>query len=134
MGTNYYLEPVPAVCPTCGHDATRYVHIGKSSFGWVFTWAGYRPPNPDDPYDWSPNPLGVDLSTPTLWLGYLRTEVGAGRKLIRDEYGDVIPLDEFVARVEAKRGPLKDGRLPSRAADPKEWTAEGDDMIFGEFS
>jgi len=34
MGTNYYHYPNDP-CPTCGHQEEP-IHIGKSSFGWVF--------------------------------------------------------------------------------------------------
>ena len=38
MGTNYYVRPKSAPCPTCGHDdEVEEIHIGKSSIGWVFS-------------------------------------------------------------------------------------------------
>ena len=38
MGTNYYYhEPDTNHCPHCGRcDEGEVIHIGKSSYGWVF--------------------------------------------------------------------------------------------------
>ena len=36
MGTNYYLVKKEDTCPTCGHIEEK-LHIGKSSYGWVFS-------------------------------------------------------------------------------------------------
>ena len=38
MGTNYYLRLFP--CPTC-HKSDESLHIGKSSYGWTFSFRGY---------------------------------------------------------------------------------------------
>lgn len=40
MGTNYYWEPTPKPCPTCGHDPAERTHIGKLSGGWQFSFHG----------------------------------------------------------------------------------------------
>lgn len=37
MGTNYYWRTGNGECPTCGHVDQEDLHIGKSSFGWVFS-------------------------------------------------------------------------------------------------
>lgn len=40
MGTNYYIK-APNQCPDCGasHICKQGIHIGKSSYGWQFTFA-----------------------------------------------------------------------------------------------
>lgn len=37
MGTNYYLHEESKKCPTCGHDPSGPLHIGKSAAGWCFS-------------------------------------------------------------------------------------------------
>jgi len=80
MGTNYYTvmdEP----CEHCGHRSDG-LHIGKSSFGWAFSFAPY----PDH-----------GLTSWAAWRAYLE------KRQIRDEYGDPVSLDELSAMVEAKK-------------------------------
>ncbi len=43
MGTNYYTTKKQTHCETCGQklpkvDVVYDVHLGKSSYGWAFTW------------------------------------------------------------------------------------------------
>jgi hypothetical protein len=78
MGTNYYHRH--AACPTCGHGIDR--HIGKSSAGWTFSFAGHRP----------------EIMSYADWLRLL--EEGGE---IRNEYGEQVTLDDFRALVESKR-------------------------------
>ncbi len=72
MGTNYYVQPEPAFCPTCGHAFER-LHIGKSSAGWCFS-------------------LHVDERFKDLydWEAYLTFN----RKIV-DEYGRVFSLEDL---------------------------------------
>lgn len=126
MGTNYYLTPKPAPCPTCGHDETGELHIGKSSLGWVFMWHGYR--------NLSESDTGPMLTTPTEWFAYLAEAVASG-SVIRDEYGDEHSLDVFAGRVLAKRKPGPRGDPLSNDSEGG-WEVthpEGDDMVFQEF-
>jgi hypothetical protein len=129
MGTNYYLEPVDATCPTCEADNSRQLHIGKSSLGWVFTWHGYRGEG---------RPVGRDLTTPTEWFTYLAEETGA-RKVIRDEYGVSLTPADLMRLVLAKRKPRENGDAPARHETPHSFGfeavhVEGDDVLFAEFS
>lgn len=128
MGTNYYLVPAANPCPTCGHDGSRDLHVGKSSAGWVFAWRGYRSD------EWNPTPAGRDLTSPSDWFDFLAEQVEAG-KVIRDEYDREISLDDFRSRVEAKRrGRPGFPAMRSELYEDGVEHVEGDDVLFHEFS
>lgn len=76
MGTNYYV--VDNVCECCKRYDVKY-HIGKKSSGWAFSFSGYK-------YD--------GLTSWQKWKEYLAD------KTIRDEYGYIVPFDEFVKLIE----------------------------------
>jgi hypothetical protein len=78
MGTNYYIEPQEP-CPHCKRGYPE-VHIGKSSAGWVFS-------------------LHVDdeLDSWDKWLEFLEG------KVIRNEYGNAIPLANFIKTVTCRK-------------------------------
>ena len=40
MGTNYYMRYKDKTCECCKRTDEQY-HIGKSSFGWTFSFRGY---------------------------------------------------------------------------------------------
>jgi hypothetical protein len=135
VGTNYYWRE--KTCECCGrHDE---LHIGKSSHGWVFAWHGSRL-NPDDEYSYEDpavKRLGIPLDTAQRWTDFLRATDGS----VRNEYGNTVTVDDFLALVEKKRGGIN--RLSSEAdlhrsrrhlpvdevTDPL-----GDDVCFYEFS
>lgn len=50
MGTNYYVETHPP-CEKCGREY-KQLHIGKSSFGWVFHLHIYPEDGINDLPDW----------------------------------------------------------------------------------
>ena len=81
MGTNYYV--VENVCECCNRYDEKY-HIGKSSWGWAFSFQGYK-------YD--------GLTSWQKYKEYLKD------KDIRDEYGERITYDEFVKYVETEKSP-----------------------------
>lgn len=81
MGTNYYLKSKP--CESCGHSNNEK-HIGKSSCGWQFHFRGYR----DEP-----------LISFNDWLAQMKDP----NKIIVDEYGKTISIDEFISKVESKK-------------------------------
>jgi hypothetical protein len=100
MGTNYYLyskEP----CPHCEKpilDKSQKLHIGKSSFGWTFSFHG---PRQYDMYDFDEGladqfPDGINCER-----DWLKAMTG---RVIMDEYGDKCSHKEFWSRVEGKRG------------------------------
>lgn len=86
MGTNYYVRPPGACELPCDH----WVHLGKSSAGWAFTFRAYPEPQ-DGPVSW----LVVDFAS---WRKLL--DFGE----IRDEYGRLSTTDELLASIESKRG------------------------------
>lgn len=77
MGTNYYAEVPP--CPTCGHVITR-THIGKCSGGWPFLFRRYE-------------------MHPTNYQEWLKL-LSDPRIIIRNEYGDIVSLQEFIDTVD----------------------------------
>lgn len=81
MGTNYYV--VENACECCNRYDEKY-HIGKKSYGWAFSFQGYK-------YD--------GLTSWQKWKEYLAD------KTIRDEYGDTISFDEFVKLIEEYGSP-----------------------------
>lgn len=127
MGTNYYLTLKENPCPTCGHDSSRDLHIGKSSAGWVFLWHGYKGD------DWDDSRAGRDLTTPTEWFEFLAERTGQGRA-IRDEYGEEHSVQQLMSRVLAKRkGSPRAAETPDRYGH-KVAHVEGDDVLFTDFS
>ena len=81
MGTNYYVAKNR--CDCCNRYDKEY-HIGKSSWGWAFTFQGYK-------YD--------NLTSWKLWKEYLKDQT------IVDEYGDVKEYDVFVYMIETIKSP-----------------------------
>ena len=76
MGTNYYHKR--NICPTCGrHDEA---HIGKSSFGWQFSFRGYS-----------------EIRSYKDWIKELENN-----GTIYDEYGRGMSLKEFKLMVKLK--------------------------------
>lgn len=106
MGTNYYHHE--EVCDHCGH-AKSVTHIGKSSVGWTFIFHGTN-----------------EIRSYQDWLTRLR----AGGRIV-DEYGRVVPLDEFEKLVAAK----KDGSNHAINYPSGSWLdQEGHGFSGGEFS
>ncbi len=81
MGTNYYVAS--NLCECCDRYDTEY-HIGKASFGWAFSFHGYRP---ERPVSWQ------------AWKEFLKD------KVIMDEYGERIDYDWFVHYIESEKAP-----------------------------
>ena len=81
MGTNYYVAD--NVCECCKRYDEKY-HIGKSSWGWAFTFQGYK-------YD--------GLSSWQKWKDYLKD------KKIYNEYGELVDYDWFIWFVETEKAP-----------------------------
>jgi hypothetical protein len=85
MGTNYYV--VENHCESCNRYDEKY-HIGKSSFGWAFTFRGYK----DDFRK-------ITLTSWAEWKEYLKD------KMIKDEYGESIDYDDFCKKIETVKSP-----------------------------
>ena len=77
MGTNYYAHDATTECPTCHHNSSERLHIGKSSSGWVFALHTI----PED-----------NLASLDDWVTYLRSD----SITIKDEYGDHVSLDALL--------------------------------------
>lgn len=81
MGTNYYVAE--NICECCKrYDVTH--HIGKSSWGWAFSFRGHRE---------------KDLTSWSAWKRYLQD------KQIVDEYGDLVKVEDFIEMIETVRAP-----------------------------
>ena len=83
MGTNYYVATNRCEC--CKRFDEE-VHIGKKSYGWAFSFRGYR----EHP---------TKLTSWREWKEYLRY------KEIVDEYGDTVDYQWFCGLVEAAGAP-----------------------------
>lgn len=89
MGTNYYVAKNKCSC--CNRYDREY-HIGKSSFGWAFSFRGYR---------------SERLVSWQAWRQFLENN------MIVDEYGDFIDYAEFCHMIENEKAPgyvRSDGR------------------------
>lgn len=96
MGTNYYW--LDNSCQHCGRSDDR-IHVGKSSAGWEFSFAGHR--NLEPP-----------IESMKDWLKVLGREDGH----IEDEYGNTVLLEELLDLIAAKRGQICSARI-ARLAD-----------------
>lgn len=85
MGTNYYVKENH--CDHCDRYDQTY-HIGKSSWGWSFSFRGYR-------HTVAPQPLTSWVE----WKHFLKD------KAIVDEYGTDVNYDEFCTMIETEKSP-----------------------------
>lgn len=127
MGTNYYLHGNPKldVCSECGKpkdDDDTAFHIGKSSIGHVFTWRGRRPPHDE----------GILLETPADCIKYIIHQVNTYGCIIKDEYGQVQELDEFISFIYWKRN--EQTMAHCRKTCKHTEFINGDCILFGDFS
>lgn len=81
MGTNYYVAK--NLCECCTRYDEEY-HIGKASYGWTFSFQGYR---------------AERLVSWRAWKEFLKD------KIIVDEYGERTNYDWFVDYIEGNKSP-----------------------------
>jgi len=81
MGTNYYVAKNKCEC--CKRFDEEY-HIGKSSYGWAFSFRGYS---------------GNKLTSWVNWKEFLKNE------RIVDEYGEEMPYEAFCEMIESYKAP-----------------------------
>jgi hypothetical protein len=81
MGTNYYVAK--NLCECCNRYDEEY-HIGKSSYGWAFSFQGYR---------------AERLVSWRAWKEFLKD------KIIMDEYGERKNYNWFVEMIETYKAP-----------------------------
>lgn len=86
MGTNYYVATNRCEC--CNRFDEQY-HIGKSSYGWAFSFRGYK----------AENGYLNDLRSWKEWKEFLKDQ------LIANEYGEFVPYEKFVDMVEGEKYP-----------------------------
>lgn len=79
MGTNYYAKI--NICPCCKRPEET-VHLGKSSYGWTFA------------LQYNGGKFYVNFKEMKKWLK---------DKVIENEYGEKVSLDDFVELVESKK-------------------------------
>ena len=88
MSTNYYVTPNrPSVC--------KPIHIGKSSYGWLFLFHAHNEPYEEPPVVWNTYKQVFD------WL-YENTVVKNDFVII-NEYDELVSFDEFVKMVSDKQ-------------------------------
>lgn len=117
MGTNYYIErPRKSPCPHClACGGVERIHIGKQSFGWVFSLRGYTE-------DGLPSSEGE-------WLELLRSGVR-----VVDEYDRETPAEDVIGlilRGQGQRHRQGDGLSHLIL---KQMRAEHCDILFSDFS
>ena len=88
MGTNYYAVRTR---PTVGEP----VHIGKSSWGWLFLFQAQDNPYHNPPIVWNRYEDVID------WLR--EYTLGDNDYVIMDEYDNIVHLDEFIRMVDEKQ-------------------------------
>jgi hypothetical protein len=81
MGTNYYVAK--NLCECCNRYDREY-HIGKSSYGWSFSFHGYR---------------AERLVSWPAWKEFLKNQI------IMDEYGERVDYAWFVRNIENEKAP-----------------------------
>lgn len=87
MSTNYYLCVEP--CAHCHREFPK-LHIGKFSGGWSFSFRGHKDHHPP-------------LTTYEEWFNYLADETADGHCCIKDEYDEMLSVDEFQRMVESAK-------------------------------
>ena len=104
MGTNYYW--ITNYCPHCNRGDS--IHIGKHSGGWQFSFRAY----PEGIWYKNLNPLTAPVMS---WSDWKKVVVRAPEDRndplykvkwghIENEYGEVVPPDEFETMVERTAG------------------------------
>jgi len=81
MGTNYYTKDKTNECECCGRGVEN-IHLGKSSAGWNFS------------FQYNDGKYYKNFEEMKRWLK---------DKVIEDEYGHIITLDEFIAFINIKQ-------------------------------
>lgn len=89
MGTNYYMRTRSTTCKCCQRaNEEDIIHIGKSSWGWTFSFMGYTKewhvPRIESYKDWK-----MTLSNPDTY--------------IMNEYDEEVSKEEFFEMVEDKQ-------------------------------
>lgn len=69
----------------------RDVHLGKSSYGWSFSFRGYR-----DDYE------NQRITSFKEWTSFIEKEIGKGG-IIFDEYDDKISLPILLKKIDSKK-------------------------------
>lgn len=88
MGTNYYVvKNRPTICDP--------IHIGKSSYGWLFSFQTHNDKWNDPPIVWNSYPQVYD------WLKKNVDETW--KYVIMNEYDEIVPFDEFIDMVQKKQ-------------------------------
>lgn len=88
MGTNYYLVKN-------GPTTREPVHIGKSSYGWLFAFQTQNEKWSDPPIVWNTFRQVKDTLK--------KLTVDSSDYVIMDEYDRTVPYDDFVEMVEQKQ-------------------------------
>ena len=85
MGTNYYTAS--NYCDHC-KQYKEDLHIGKDSYGWCFSFQGYK---------------HIRLTSWKEWKEYLKEQI------IVNEYGEIVKYEDFVSLIENIKHPKSEG-------------------------
>ena len=104
MGTNFYVEQEPAqTCETCGHiSGGDEMHIGKSSYGWVFLLNVYP---------------SQGILSRADWVDFLDKRSDQ----ITNEYGSKVSFSNMIKTITERTHPR--GLLRPCTEYPEHWTA-----------
>lgn len=117
MGTNFFVKPPDAT----SDDPDDWIHLGKSSAGWAFTFRGY----PEAPSQTGgPEIVTWPVNDYASWHRLL----ALGE--IFDEYGKPWTAEDLLVKIEGKRGGKHHLAGPGRFAFHD---ADGNDCIPQEF-
>ena len=129
MGTNIYLQcPDLPACQCCGRSFFEPdIHLGKSSMGWTFGFAGNRDPE-----------TGPLVTTLEEWTANIKAHLAKGWTL-KDEYEQPESLPDLLAHIESKRKETRNLTTYCRVHYPghveRSWLdSHGHSFTEGEFS
>lgn len=99
MGTNYYAVTERNFCEHCNRSDVQKIHIGKNSYGWAFSFQGYR--------------KGENHSSESVWFDDVSENLTSWAeyrewlkdKTIYNEYDELIHYNTFVNIVETFGAP-----------------------------
>jgi hypothetical protein len=117
MGTNYYFYPKENACDHCGRGPGKPLHIGKSSYGWVFS------------LHIDPNSYEYPVKDLDDWIKLFPEGT------IRDEYDDIVSPESIVKIITERAHPS--GTLLRHDIDQYHCTGHGPgtyDYCIGTFS
>lgn len=104
MGCNYYIHR--NIYKHCD-SSDDPIHVGKCSFGWTFSFRGYR-----DKYE-----IGTTIKSASEWRAFIAKSLDDGCEL-KDECGDSYTAEQFWEMVDGKRSEARNHTTYCRVRHP----------------